>query len=108
MSESQVVVVANLRVAEGKQEAAEAYVREIIEQTHAEAGNIAYALHRDAGDPAHLVIIERWASQADLDAHFQQPYMQEMPGRAAEVLAAAPQITFFAPVPAGDPAKGTL
>jgi quinol monooxygenase YgiN len=105
---SEVVVVASLAIKEGKADEAIAGFTPVIEQTHGEPGCISYALHRDNNDPNTLVLVERWKSQEDLDAHFTQPYMAEMGSLAAEVLAEPPRIVFCSPVPTGDPVKGTL
>ena len=105
---SQVVVVAIFEVQEGKAEEAEAALRETIEATHAEAGCLNYALHRDAGDPNVFVLVEKWTSQVALDSHFQQPYVAALGERASGVLAAPPTIRFCSPIPVGDPMKGAL
>ena len=105
---SQVVVVASFEVQDGKAEEAEAALRETIEATHAEAGCLSYALHRDANAPSTFVLIEKWTSQVALDAHMQQPYVAALGEKAAGVLAAPPTIRFCEPIPVGDPMKGAL
>ena len=105
---SQVVVVATFEVQEGKAGEAEAALRETIEATHAEAGCLRYALHRDKNDPNVFVLVEHWTAQDALDAHFRQPYVAALGEKAAGVLAAPPVIRFCEPIPVGDAAKGTL
>src|SRR3954447_16313774 len=105
---SQVVVVASFEVQDGKADEAEAALRETIEGSHAEAGCLNYALHRDNGDPNVFVLVEKWTSQVALDSHFQQPYVKALGDKAAGVLAAPPVIRFCTPIPVGDPMKGTL
>lgn len=102
------VVVAVLKVKAGKADEAVAGFTPVIEQTHGEAGCITYALHRDKADPDTIVLIERWRSQEDLEAHFTQPHMAEMGSLAAELLEEPPRIIFCSAVPAGDAAKGVL
>ena len=80
----------------------------LIEETHKEPGCISYALHQDNSDPDTLVLVERWKSQEDLDAHFTMPYMAELGTLAGEVLAEQPRIIFSTGLPAGDSAKGVL
>lgn len=82
----------------------------LIEKTHQESGCLAYALHRDNADPAHLVLIERWRSQEDLDAHMTQPYVADLFAAAGTpgMLAAAPELAFLSPLGIGDPAKAPL
>ncbi|MEV7418454.1 putative quinol monooxygenase [Streptomyces sp. NPDC089919] len=43
----------------------------------AEPGCLRYDLHRVSGDPDRFVLIERWASQAALEAHDVTPHMVE-------------------------------
>jgi quinol monooxygenase YgiN len=69
-----------------------------------------YALHRDAQDPDHLVLVERWRSQADLDEHMTKPYVADLFAVAGTpgMLAGAPSLSFLQPLGVGDPAKGSL
>ena len=105
---TQVVVVASFEVQEAKADEAEAALRETIEATHAEAGCLNYALHRDKNDRNVFVLVEKWTSQVALDAHFQQPYVAALGEKAAGLLAAPPTIRFCDAIPVGDPMKGTL
>ncbi len=105
---SNVVVVATLRVREGAEEEGMAVLRELVERSQPEEGCLGYAVHRAADDPRTVVLVERWASRAALDAHFQQPHVAEAGARSAEVLDGQPTILFLEPVPVGDPAKGVL
>jgi quinol monooxygenase YgiN len=103
-----VVVVALLRVHEGRGEEAAEALRPVIEGTHGEAGCLTYALHRDRSDPDRFALVERWTSPVALEAHFQQPHMSGLAEIAGELLAEPPQIVFCDPVALGDPVKGAL
>lgn len=103
-----VVVVATLTIKEGMEERALAILRPVVDGTHAEAGCLAYAVHRDNADPRTFVIVEHWTSQVALENHFVQPHMAELAAHAEELLAAPPAIRFCTPLGLGDPAKGTL
>ena len=103
-----VIVVATFKAREGKAEEVIAGLAPVIERTHAEAGCLSYALHRDVNDAHTLVLIERWTSQVALESHFQQPYVAGMGDLAAELLAEPPRLHFCTPLPAGDPVKGVL
>ena len=106
--EAAVVVVAMLKVRPGMAaEAIEAF-RPVVEKTHDERGCLAYALHRDTGDPDTIVLIEKWASQEDLDQHFVKPYVEDLGEMSAELLAEPPQIVFCEPIDLGDPDKGRI
>ncbi|MBK5231648.1 MAG: antibiotic biosynthesis monooxygenase [Thermoleophilia bacterium] len=105
---SEVVVLAIFTAKEGKVEEVIERFSPVIEQTHGEAGCLAYALHRDVNDPNTLALVERWKSQEDLNAHFGMPYMAEVGNIASELLVEPPRIVFSTPEPVGDPAKSTL
>lgn len=103
-------MVVSLKAAEGKGDDVAAAFGECIVATHAEEGCLKYALHRNTGDPDHLLHVEVWRSQADIDAHFQQPYLHALLGKLGEpgLLAGAPDMWTANPSVFGDPAKGTL
>lgn len=105
---SPVTVVALIKVKPGSEPAALEAIAPVIAQTHAEGGCVTYALQQSNTDPQQFVVVEKWASQADLDAHFQQPYMGALFTDLADHLAEPPAIHFLTPVPVGDPVKGTL
>jgi quinol monooxygenase YgiN len=105
---STVTVVALVKVKPGSEDAATAILTPVIEQTHEEAGCLKYALHRSNTDPQQFVLVERWAAQADLDAHFHKPYMGELFTALADHLAEPPAIHFLTPAPVGDSEKAAL
>ena len=107
---TEVVGVVHVRAAEGRADEVVAAFATCIEKTHEEEGCLAYALHRDAGDPSHLVLIERWRSQEDLDAHMTKPYVADLFAVAGTpgMLAAAPELAFLQPLGLGSAAKGSL
>ena len=55
-----------------------------------------------------LALVERWASQDDLTAHFGMPYMAAIGPIAEELLSEPPRIVFSTPTPVGSPPKSTL
>jgi len=75
--------------------------------THAEAGCELYALHAGISDPETFVFVERWSSQAALDAHARQPWVTGLAG-IADLLTGPPRVDTFRALGGGDPAKGTL
>ena len=105
---SRVVVIASFVAQEGKADEAEDTLRDLIEGSHAEAGCLNYALHRDNNDPNAFVLVEVWTSQVALDAHLQQPYVKALAEKAPGLVAAPPVVRFCSPVPVGDPVKGSL
>jgi quinol monooxygenase YgiN len=107
---SEVVGVVHVRAAEGKVDAVVAAFTTCVEKTHEEEGCLTYALHRDAADPHHLVLVERWRSQEDLDAHLATPHVADLFAVAGTpgMLAAAPELTFLSPLGVGTAGKSTL
>ena len=107
---SKIVAVASLVASEGRgDELVEAF-RNAIEQTHGEEGCLKYALHRDKANPDHVIMIEHWRSQDDLDAHGKQPYLAEMMTKmgAPGLFAEGPKLWFTDPLLIGDASKGQL
>ncbi len=102
-----VVVVATMKAGEGNADTVLEAIKEVAGETHAEEGCITYAVHQGAHDPNTLVLVERWRSQEDLDAHFRQPYVMAL-GEQPSLLAEPPEIHFLRVVPAGHAEKGVL
>jgi len=75
-------------------------LRALIAPTLAEDGAVAYALHRDNDDPNVWVLVERWRSRADLDAHFAQPYTRALMDQFPALLAKDMELSFATEIPA--------
>jgi len=105
---SQILVVATLKIQDGKVDEAVAELTPVIEATHEEEGCISYVLHRDINDPNTLVFVERWASQDALNGHMQQPHMLKLVELAGTMLAEPPQITFCESLEIGNSPKGSF
>jgi quinol monooxygenase YgiN len=103
-----VAAVAIMTAQPGKEHELEVALRALVAASHADAGCVKYALHRAADDPAKLVIVEKWASQADLEAHGANPQLAAFGQAAAGLLAGMPTLVFMQPLAEGDAAKGTL
>jgi quinol monooxygenase YgiN len=102
-----VTVVAVAKVKPEHEERALELLRGVIEGSHGEDGCVKYTLHRSKNEAGTFTIVERWRSQADLDAHFGQPHMaamQEVFGYLEE----PPTILFCEPIAAGGDEKGLL
>jgi quinol monooxygenase YgiN len=76
-----------------------------IARVHAEDGCELYAMHEDNDT---IVMIEKWRSAEDLQAHSDGPAMAELNPQVEGKLAAKTEIKVYTPHPAGDPAKGRL
>ncbi|MDP9027837.1 MAG: antibiotic biosynthesis monooxygenase [Actinomycetota bacterium] len=95
---SELNVVAVLTAKPGSEQVVQDALEGLVAPTQAEPGNVAYALYRSAADPAVFITIEKWASQADLDAHMQTPHIGQALTIASDHLAAAPAIHPLVPV----------
>lgn len=79
-------VVAVMRAKPGREQEVRELLEGLIEPTRAEEGNVTYALHQGAQDPAVFVFYENWAGQEALDAHFGTPHLQQALPRIPELL----------------------
>lgn len=64
----------------------------MVEQTRKEEACLLYNLHNGTDDKNIFFFYEIWESQEGLDAHNQQPYIQEFVKIAGEKLQEAPVI----------------
>jgi quinol monooxygenase YgiN len=106
----EVVVVVHFHASEGRGADALAALGDLSVPTHAEEGCAAFALHTAAGDPDHIVLIERWASREALDQHLATEHLAAFRSGGEDLWAGPAEITVLdpAPAPAGDPAKASL
>jgi quinol monooxygenase YgiN len=70
-----------------------------------DAGCELYALHEGQD---RLVMIEKWASEAALNAHLKAPALADLGGRLGGKLASPTDIQLLQPHPAGTAQQGTL
>jgi quinol monooxygenase YgiN len=101
-----VVVVATIYPKPEHRDAVVAAFEKAIARVHAEdAGCELYALHD--GDN-RLVMVEKWDSPADLDAHSRSGALKDLNADLDGKLAAALDVQVMQPHPAGTPRQGTL
>ncbi len=104
---SEVVVVAEIGIADGKREEALAALRTLCEETHAkDEGCLLYALQLDPADESHVFMIEKWESVEALQAHGATDHIKAL--GASGTLAGAPTVTVLTQTGFGDATKGTL
>lgn len=94
MSE-QLTLIAFLRARAGAEEELGHRLDALVEPTRRERGCIDYQLHRSKADPALWVLYENWRSQADLDLHFQMPYLKTMLAEFPRLLAEDMQLHYL-------------
>ncbi len=93
----QIAVVAIVDAQPGTAREIEAAMRACILATRVESGCVSYVGHRDAQAADRYVFIERWDSQAALDAHMQTPHLQAL-GAALESLGASLEVVTLQPL----------
>lgn len=105
---SDVVVIGTLTPKPGQEDALEQALVGLADPTHDEHGCVVYAVHREQGDGTRMAMIERWSSQADLDAHLGSAHIGALLGNLGDLVAAPPDIAFYSPVAAGRPERGAI
>jgi quinol monooxygenase YgiN len=100
-----VVVVATIRPLPEHRAAVIEAIKETVAQVHGEDGCELYSLNVT---PDRLIMVEKWASQEALDAHAKGPNLAALGPKLAGKVTGAPDVIVLQPVPAGDPAKGTV
>jgi quinol monooxygenase YgiN len=104
---SEVVVVAEIGIAEGKREEALAALRTLCEETHAkDEGCLLYSLQLDPADESRVFMIEKWASGEALATHGASDHIKALGGSGT--LSGAPKVTILQQASFGDAEKGTL
>jgi quinol monooxygenase YgiN len=104
---SEIVVVAEIGIAEGKREEALAALETLCEETHAkDEGCLLYALQLDPADESHVYMVEKWTSVEALQTHGATDHIKALGGSGT--LSGAPTVTVLHQANFGDDAKGTL
>lgn len=76
--EDAIILVAELKVKAGEEEAVKKSLLAMVGATRKEPGCLCYNLHQSKKDPTEFMFYEQWASQAALDAHGKSPHMAAM------------------------------
>ncbi|MEV5355820.1 putative quinol monooxygenase [Streptomyces sp. NPDC086081] len=103
-----VIVIGTLHLRADRADEARGVIASVVKQTHQEPGCLTYAAHEVADDPLTVVVIEKWASQQDLDDHNTAPWLAEALSRVGELLTGAPQIQVLTPLGYGTTDKASL
>ncbi len=102
-----VTVVAVLQAIPGRgKDVIEAF-RQVSPLVHEEPGCELYATHLEQGGDT-VVMVERWASQEDLDRHTTGPALVRLGGLIGDLLAKPFDVWLLDPVAMGDERKGVV
>lgn len=102
-----VTVVATFHPKRGRGPAIIDAFRVIAPLVHEERGCQLYAAHLEQ-DGDVVIMVERWASRADLDAHAGGEPLRRLGELTAEFVERPYDVWFLDPVPLGDPVKGAI
>lgn len=80
-------VIATIKAKAGKEEQMQQDLMGLVAPSRTELGCITFDLLIDNQDPSIFILYENWESQSDLDAHYQQPYVQRVFEAYKETLA---------------------
>ncbi len=100
------VVTAYFQPLPGKHDEVVAALQPAIAAVHTEPGCLLYAIH--AAPDGAIVMIEKWASVADLDVHGSSPAVQALGPSLDGLLAHPTAVSRLRPIPAGTPEQGLL
>jgi quinol monooxygenase YgiN len=71
-------VIATIKAKAGKEAQMRQDLMGLVAPTRKESGCITFDLLSDNQDPSVFILYESWESQDSLNAHYQQPYVQEV------------------------------
>jgi quinol monooxygenase YgiN len=100
-----VVVVATLIPKAGQEDAVRAALLAAVPEVHAEPGCELYALHEADG---RFVFVERWESAEALAVHSHGEALARLGNALRGLTEGGSDVRRLTPLPAGDPAKGTV
>lgn len=93
------VVIAHYRAQDGEEDRVAAALRNMVEPTRAEPGNLDYQVLRDPGQRGVFMLFERYADEAAFQAHLATPHFARW--LSGEVLPSLAGRTRFDLVPLG-------
>ena len=92
---SEITLIAKISAKPGLEKIVWAELQALIDPTRAEPGCLQYDLHQSLNDQSSFLFVERWRSQADIDKHFDMPYLKALQAKESEILAQPVEITLW-------------
>ncbi len=89
------IVIAKLKVQEGKEADLEKVVLDVLPKVKSEEGTLVYNFHRSKSDPTIFVFYEKYVDKEALGLHSGTPHFKEMSAALGSLLAAPPEIEMF-------------
>jgi len=95
MSNSNVTVIAEVRVKEGMDENVREELVKLVTPTRSEPGCVVYDLYQSGDSNSLFMFYECWKSKKDLDEHLQKPYIKAFMEKAGEMLAEPVKVSLW-------------
>lgn len=89
------IVIAKLKVQEGKEAELEKVVMDILPKVKTEEGTLVYNFNRSINDPSVFVFYEKYVDQEALNIHSATDHFKAMAAALGSLLAAPPEIELF-------------
>jgi quinol monooxygenase YgiN len=102
---AEMAIMGILRAHDGAADEMEQVVRQLMADSHAEAGCLRYVFCRDADDPLRFVLLERWVDEAAATDHLARPEIAGALERLTGLVQESSQWIRIEPLDAGEPAK---
>lgn len=93
---SEIVIVAEITLAEGREDEALEVLDQLCQATHREdEGCLLYAVHRVTGDDQRVFLLEKWRSRADLDRHLATDHVAAKRASEADLFVGKARASFL-------------
>ncbi len=89
------VVIARLKVKEGKEQEMEGHLKDMVKKVAAEEGTLLYTILRNTQDRAQFVIFEKYTDQDAFTRHATSPHFAAFSKAIGGLLSGAPEIQIF-------------
>lgn len=90
-----IIVMATIVAKPEGRAALEALAMECVKETRKESGCISYELYAALEEQNRAMFVERWESQAALDAHMRTPHFKKYAAGSEPLLARAPEVFVY-------------
>lgn len=82
-----IILAVTAKIKPERREEAVQVALKMVEETHKEAGCLAYTFHSPLDDPNTFFVYEEWDSQEALDGHNQSAHMKVFQSHLPDILA---------------------
>jgi len=90
-----IIVIATATAKPDKEKEMEQALNDVAAPTRQQPGSVEFSLFRSKGNPAVIVGLERWSSEADHDKHLQGDHVKKLFAAMTDLLATPPVIDTY-------------